>query len=321
MKMKLTATVLFIVSIVVCAELPRFALAVPFVIAIAFAIYGVARSAASRLDPLNDLPNALRVFLACAGGYLLTLDGTFVGPSLGIISYFVSVFLNDEYQRMALDSVRRGRKGGSVALLGIDGSGKSSHARVIGDWLHSRGYYVTVMPFHTYIFVERLASISKKARRPQNGGAEARRSGRHPVRPMLSLADNLILQVASSIGSRLQGRVIVYDRFIWSTFIKYEALRYPVRPLSFLYLLPRPFAAIILDVPVEKSLGVIDERGASHIHYPGHVLQFERDRYLTIARTRGYPVIDATASFEEVQSKIELHLSRLFPIVKGAGSA
>ena len=173
--------------------------------------------------------------------------------------------------------------------------------------------------------VERLAALSNAARgrsatgRGATGGG--RRSGRNPIRPLLSLADNLILQMASSIGCRAEGRVVVYDRFIWSTYIKYEALRYPVKPLSFLYLLPRPMTAIILDVPVDKSLRVIDERGSSHIHYSRAVLEAERARYLAIAQRNGYPVIDATAPFDEVQGKIELHLSRLFPQVGGVGPA
>jgi thymidylate kinase len=195
---------------------------------------------------------------------------------------------------------------------------------VSGEWLLRRGYLVTEMPFHRYLFVERLATLSSAARgrsAARDAPTIGRRSGRNPIRPLLSLADNLVLQITSSIGSRAEGRVVIYDRFIWSTYIKYEALGYPVKPLSFLYLLPRPLTAIVLDVPVEKSLKVIDERGASHIHYPRAVLEAERERYLAIARKNGYPVIDATAPFGDVQGKIELHLSRLFPKVAGVGSA
>jgi thymidylate kinase len=110
---------------------------------------------------------------------------------------------------------------------------------------------------------------------------------------------------------------VIYDRFIWSTFIKYEALGYPVKPLAPLYLLPRPLFAVVLDVSVDKSLRVIDER-VSHIHYPRSVLEHERERYLQIARKNGYPVIDATGPFDEVQSRIEGQLVHLFPMVKGA---
>ncbi len=322
MKMKIVSTLFFVASAAFSVLLPS-ALIIPFLAVVAFGVYGVVNSAVSRLDLLNDVPNAFRVLLAAVGGYLVTLDHVFIFPSLGIFFYFASIFLNDEYQRRVVYSVTHGRKGGSVALLGIDGSGKSSHAGASGEWLRRRGYAVTTMPFHRYLFVERLASLSSAARgRPSSGDpAKGLRSGRNPIRPLFSLADNLILQIWSSIGSRAEGRVVIYDRFIWRTYIKYEALHYPVKPLSYLYLLPRPRTAIILDVPVDKSLAVIDERGASHIHYPRAVLETERARYLAIARRNGYPVIDATVPFDEVQGRIELHLSRLFPKVGGVVSA
>ena len=319
--MKATVALFFALSLVLSVLLPRLALFLPFLLALAFGVYGLARSRSRHLDMLNDLPNAFRVFLASFGGYLITIDSVFVFPSVGILLLVCSVYLNDEFQRRTIDSVRRGRRGGSVALLGIDGSGKSSHSTVTSGWLEGRGYRVELMPFHRYLFVERLASISSAVR---GGSSSTNRSGapvpskrRNPLRPVLSLADNLLLQISTSLGCRIEGTVVVYDRFIWSTYIKYEALGYPVRPLAFLYLLPRPYFAIVLDVPVDKSLKVIDER-VSHIHYPRSVLQREREVYLKIARRNGYPVIDATSSFDDVQAEIEGHLTGIFPQVPGA---
>jgi dTMP kinase len=305
--MKAVAVLFFLVSLILSALLPAVALALPFILAAAFGIYGIARSVARRRDPLNDVPNAFRVFLAALGGCFMTLDKVYVFPAVGLLLLFSSVYLNDEFQRRAFYSIRKGRRGGSFALLGIDGSGKSSHSAATSEWLQGRGYRVKLMPFHRYLFVEKLSSLTSGAR----GGARHAR-GRNPMRPVLSLVDNLVLQISSSLGCRVEGTVVIYDRFIWSTYIKYDALGYPVRPLAGLYLLPRPLSAVVLDVPVEKSLGVIGSR-VSHIRYPRSVLQQERDRYLKIADENGYPVIDATASFDEVQERIQSHLSSLFP--------
>jgi thymidylate kinase len=313
--MKLVSIAFFLVALLLSLLVPVASLLLPVFFGAAFGAYGIAISFARHLDPLNDVPNALRVFLASLGGYFMTLTGAFVYPSAGILLLVAALYLNDEFQRRALRALVTGRKGGSVALLGIDGSGKSSHSTVTGKWLRERGYLCAVTPFHRYLFVERLASISSA--RGRAGGGEARfrfRRGGNPLRPVASLLDNLVLQLLSSVGCRLEGKVVIYDRFIWSTYVKYKALGYPVRPISGLYLSPRPTFALVLNVPVEKSLQVIDERVA-HIHYPRDVLESERQQYLEIARRGGYPVIDATATFEEVQAKIESHLSLLFPPV------
>ena len=282
----------------------------------AFGAYGIARSFANHLDPLNDVPNALRVFLASLGGYLITLTRAFFFPSAGILLLVGALYLNDEFQRRALHSIRARKKGGTIALLGIDGSGKSSHSMFIARWLEGRGYTCTVMPFHRYLFVERIATVSsvvgRKGRKGGGGDKFRFRRGGNLLRPVASLFDNLLLQFSSSVGCRVEGKVVIYDRFIWSTYIKYKALGYPVKAISGLYLSPRPTFALVLDVPVEKSLQVIDERVA-HIHYPREVLESERQEYLQIAKKKGYPIIDATAPFAEVQEEIESRLDRLFP--------
>jgi len=304
--MKLVSVVFFVLTAIILFLFPALTF-LPLLFGVAFAAYGVARSSLARIDPLNDVPNAFRVFLASLGGLLVVMGRVFLFPAAGILLLLAAVFLNDEYQRRAIHSIGDGTRGGSVALLGIDGSGKSTHSTATGDWLRRRGYTCTVMPFHRYIFVERLASLSSRRRAGGRGG--------NPLRPLASLVDNLILQFSTSVGCRLEGRVVIYDRFIWSTFIKYDALGYPMRPLAPIYLLPRPLFAVVLDVPVAKSLRVIDER-VQHTRYPAEVLGREREDYLSIARRYGYPVVDATAPFESVQRDIESHLQRLFPPVR-----
>jgi len=313
LKMKLVSLAFFLGALLLSRLVPLAAAFLPFFFGVAFGAYGVAVSLGKHIDPLNDVPNALRVFLASLGGYFMTLTQVFIFPSVGVLLLVSALYLNDEFQRRALYALRTGKRGGSVALLGIDGSGKSSHSEVTGRWLEERGYTCKVMPFHRYLFVERLAAITSA------GGSGTRKDGKlkfrrggNPLRPVASLLDNLVLQLSSSVGCRVEGKVVIYDRFIWSTYIKYKALGYPVKPISGLYLAPRPTFALVLNVPVEKSLQVIDERVA-HIHYPREVLESERKEYLDIARRHGYPVIDATASFEGVQEEIESHLEGLFP--------
>ena len=320
--MKLVSVAFFAVSLLISLRVPVAGVLLPVFFGAAFGAYGIAMSMANHIDPLNDLPNALRVFLASLGGYLVTLTRSFLFPSAGVLLLVSALYLNDEYQRRAFRALATGRKGGSVALLGIDGSGKTSHSAVTGKWLEARGYPCAVTPFHKYLFVERLAGVSPSGANGAGGSDRFRfKRGGNPLRPVASLLDNLVLQILTSAGCRLEGKVVLYDRFIWSTFVKYKALGYPVGLISRLYLAPRPTFALVLNVPVEKSLRVIDER-VTHIHYPREVLEAERQQYLEIARRGGYPVIDSTAPFEQVQEEIESHLGRLFPPVgRGAGAA
>lgn len=306
MKMKLTAVLVLAINLFLILLFPAFGLLFVFVSFFAFLVFGVARSASGGLNPLNDVPNAFRVLLAAAAPTLAVAFPQPFGAALAVVSFAGAIFLNDEYQRRTVDSIRRHRSGGSVALLGIDGSGKSTHAGELESWLRGRGYYCTLVPFHRYLFVERLAG----RRRSTQPAGEGR--GGNPIRPLLSAVDNLIFLVLTSFGRGVEGRVVLYDRYIWSTYIKYEALGYPVRPLRWLYMLPRPKVAVVLDIPVEKSVGVIMGR-PDHIRYRREVLGEERAEYVDIARRRELPLIDASRDREAVQSELEKSLAPLFP--------
>jgi thymidylate kinase len=214
------------------------------------------------------------------------------------------------YLSNLLESARSGRRGGSVALLGIDGSGKSTHATELESWFRDRGYLCTRVPFHHYLIVDRL---SRRRRMGSDSSLGTRRGG-HPLRPLLSAVDNLMMHVIHSFGRGSEGRVIVYDRFSWSTYVKYKALGYRVGGLRWIFFLPSPKCAILLDVPVRKSLDVIASR-ISHIRYAESVLAKERDEYLSIARSKGLTVIDATGDPADVQELIESRLARVFPVV------
>ena len=308
MKMKLTLVgVALVIGLLLLLSRPlAFIFAAAFTVA--FLAYGIVRSRSNKLNPLNDVPNALRVLLA-SSGTLLFLDGgrDFVTASAGVLLFAASILLNDEYQRRTLDSIKKSRRGGPVALLGIDGSGKSTHSEALEAWFLSRGYYCTRIAFHRYLFVDAFSKGRRKSR--DSAGV---RGGGNPLRPLLSAVDNLALYLFTSFGRGVEGRVVLYDRYIWSTFVKYRALGYPVGAARWLYFLPRPRCALVLDIPVERSLDVIDSR-ADHIRYRRNVLSEERSEYLSIAKRTGFPVVDATREFGPVQKEIETLLAPMFP--------
>jgi thymidylate kinase len=217
------------------------------------------------------------------------------------------------YLSNVFESARSGRRGGSVVLLGIDGSGKSTHASELESWFKDRGYLCTQVPFHRYLIADKLSRRHKDS----NTVLGMRRGG-HPLRPLLSAVDNLLMYVVSSFGRRIEGRVVVYDRFSWSTYVKYKALGYRVGGLKWIFFLPAPGCAVLLDVPVRKSLEVIASR-ASHVRYAETVLAKERNEYLEIARSKGLVIIDATGDRPQVQEQIENYLGRVFPAIRNNG--
>jgi len=217
--------------------------------------------------------------------------------------------MNPTFLSNLFESARSGRRGGSVALLGIDGSGKSTHASELESWFKDRGYLCTRVPFHHYLVVDMFSRRHKG-----NDAALGVRRGGHPMRPLLSALDNLLMYVIHSFGRGTEGRVVVYDRFSWSTYVKYKGLGYRVRGLKWIFFLPSPTCALVLDVPVRRSLDVIVSR-ADHIRYAETVLAKEREEYLAIATSKRLAVIDATRGRAEVQEQIERRLGQVFPVV------
>ena len=307
MKTKIAVAIAALSSAFVSSYFPSLSLTFVGAVFVVFLATGYARSRGGGLDPLNDLPNSIRILMALLSGYLTTFWGNFLSVSFAIALFITALLLNDEYQRRTFSSVISGRRGGTVALLGIDGSGKSSHAAALERWFLSRGYYCTLVPFHRYLFVEKLSR--RKGVESHSVGA---RGGGNPLRPLLSAMDNLALLLLTSFGRGIEGRVVIYDRYIWSTYVKYKALGYPTAPLRLFYLLPRPRLAVVLDVPVSRSLSVIHAR-KDHIRYRESVLREEREEYLSIARRGGWPVLDGTRDFLTVQGELERIAAKSFP--------
>src|SRR3989441_13087078 len=102
LKMKLTAVVVAVLTLVVSTAFPALALSWVLLIALGYAAYGVLRSASRRLDYLNDLPNAFRVTLAAVGGYLIGAPLNFTLPPPGILLFVLSLHLNHQDPRRGL---------------------------------------------------------------------------------------------------------------------------------------------------------------------------------------------------------------------------
>src|SRR5882672_3567834 len=105
MKMKIVSSAFFFLALLLSLLIPASGLLLPVFFAAAFGAYGTARSLVRRLDPLNDVPNALRVFLASLGVVFMTQAQVFIFSSSGVLLLIGALYLNDEFQRRALHAL------------------------------------------------------------------------------------------------------------------------------------------------------------------------------------------------------------------------
>lgn len=275
-----------------------------FIIIIAtflYTTYGFRRSIKLGVNIYNDFPNSLRLLLSLIGGFLIIPPLSLSKTIIGLTLYACSILLNDEYMRKTYRRIFSHR-GFTLVLLGIDGSGKTTYAKLISK-LYEEKYHerVKIISFSKYLFVDKFHKENRKL--------ECRDMLRHNdilhyfywsgnrvrrlIRLLLSLIDNIFLYLITSIKT-INGYIIIYDRFMWSTCIKYKALGYPMSNcIEKIWFMLRPHYAIILDINGRVSYKRIMNR-KYHIPYTPTMLENERKEYLRIAWKYDYPIINTT---------------------------
>jgi thymidylate kinase len=181
--------------------------------------------------------------------------------------------------------IPRPRRPRVIALSGIDGSGKSSQARLLRDTLERLGYEAAVewAPFGQNAWLDRLAGPVKRllahSRRFRAGETERdtglERTSGTVLRERSAAVNqawatvvafaNALSQLQTIARHTRRGRVVVYDRYALDSTVQLR-FRYG-RNASFALqrrliglLAPRPLAAFYLDIPPATSLDRKDDR-------------------------------------------------------------
>lgn len=183
-----------------------------------------------------------------------------------------------------------------IVLEGIDGTGKSTQARLLGDWFRAQGREVVT------------------SREPTDGpwGAKLRASA---AAGRLSAEEELDLflrdrrqHVEELIKPALAaGKVVILDRYYFST-MAYQGARgfdpAEIRRLNETFA-PVPDHLLILDLEVATALTRIGARGDTANEFEKReALEKCREIFLTL---RGEPfvhIIDSDATVEEVQTRL-----------------
>ncbi|MCL4379096.1 MAG: dTMP kinase [Candidatus Marsarchaeota archaeon] len=201
-------------------------------------------------------------------------------------------------------------RGKLIVIEGIDGSGKSTQAKILFDELLRKGHnnvMLTAEPTNNGI-----GAIIRNDLKATGGNLDPR------TMQLVFTADRSqhVLQI---IEPRLaNGSTVICDRYYYSTAA--YAYAFGLNMEEFLHvnevLFPKPSVVLIFDLPAEVAAGRIEVRNKKPERFENTELQKRvREGYMKLARLprpqRGaVRVIDATASADEVHSRVMEEVSR-----------
>ncbi|MDR3075552.1 MAG: dTMP kinase [Candidatus Methanoplasma sp.] len=188
-------------------------------------------------------------------------------------------------------------RGGFLVIEGIDGAGKSTLCKMIGERLESEGYSTVITQEPTYdeigsfIREDRVAGISQKA--------EA----------LLFVADRA---VHTERISRLveSGNIVICDRYFAST-VAYQSSGLGGESVDREWLIElnrpvmiTPDLTVLLDIDPRKGLARIGERGITSKFEESGYLFDVRMEFLRLAEEFGFMVVDAEEDPASIAEKV-----------------
>jgi len=192
------------------------------------------------------------------------------------------------------------RPGVLVAVVGIDGAGKSTQVRALTDWLADEGVPARCLPHQTMLPVRR--ALDRIA--VEDGWAgHLEMVGADTIRLISACAKlSALAQIPDMLAE--PGAVVLVDRY---THCQYAAVRMQ-RAGNEQFLrrlnrdLPAPDVTVFLDVSPEVARQRIRQRGIDEESV--EFLTDLRAAYLSLPEFRGFHVVDGDGSPEQVQQAL-----------------
>ncbi len=196
------------------------------------------------------------------------------------------------------------REGVLLTFAGIDGAGKSTHARSLARWLKGRGLKAKLVQDR---FV--TANILRQVVRNLTDGKSS-----DIFLPIVS-ADVRALSKAwdrTIVGTKYvkplvdRGWIVILERYIYCTMAYHSVfganMQWPKRILA---VAPKPDAVILLDLDPKVARERIVKRGQSNFHESEAILTKIRAKFLRIASIApNFYIVDAYGSKESVSKNI-----------------
>jgi len=212
----------------------------------------------------------------------------------------------------------RRQSGFLICFTGIDGSGKTTHAKSLVGFLNKRGYaciyvWAASRPILSLIFfaITRVLGYWKTTKKnmytdPLEFAPYRMRSKLGLIWRLLLFTDFQIKVLATTKPLLARGRVVICDRYIYDIVMELQQSKlYTTRFGRCLSkTVPRPLITFLMDIP-ESIAGL--RRGI-----PVEELSARRELFLRLAETYDFIIVDSTKDFSENQRKIRNRLwSRL----------
>lgn len=206
-----------------------------------------------------------------------------------------------------------------ICLTGADGSGKTTLARSVSDYLQARGHKVRyvhgilikqflldiVKPIAQRIF---MRGTDERANYAHYSGVKAAASRRHPILSAMYggiwYLDYWIEALRRVTLPVFRGELVVADRYIYDLLLNISlATARPVDKLSWLLNIfflcnPKPDIVFLVDTPEEVALA-----RKSDIHSIDY-LRERRSEYLRMADRFGFQVLDGQAAPEQLVKEV-----------------
>lgn len=202
-----------------------------------------------------------------------------------------------------------------IALLGIDGSGKSTIANELRSIFEEKGYDVKIIPFHKWIFADVFRDkfkIGKMLDRNRKGRdapyAPSKKSLSSYIKPPIAFIDNLLFYLINRPYKKNQ--IYIYDRFICATQIKFKALNYHTDWFKYLWWNITPDYAFVFDIDVEESLKRQKNRNDPYV-WTKEQLSIEQSMYANFAKKHKFPFIKNNSNIDAVVAKIMKTLDKV----------
>ncbi len=183
-----------------------------------------------------------------------------------------------------------------LVLEGLDGCGKSTHAKLLARWLRSRGRKVVITDEPTDSTIGRIIKRVLRGELKVPVAVEA-----------LMFAADRVQHVASLIAPAVrEGKVVLNERYVPSSLVYQSARGLSVDWIrSINRYAPKPDLMILIDVPADAALARIKpSRKLDEFERDLRLQQQVRRGYLTIAKREEMRIVNGARSRDEVQADL-----------------